>query len=126
MPMDLHSAKFARFASVALMIIHAALLTASATRNSVTFDEYAHLPAGVAYWRFGYLALPIHNMSPPLLRLWAAAPVMVAGVNAPDVSRFLEQSPRQRHWNYGEAFERANVQRYHHLFVIARLGMIPI
>src|SRR5438270_11732464 len=59
---------------LALIGLHTALMIASAVRNSVTFDEYAHLPAGVAYWRYGWKAFDIHNLSPPLLRLWAAGP----------------------------------------------------
>lgn len=112
---------------VGLMGIHALLLVASALFNSVTFDEYAHLPAGIAYWRYGWQGFPIHNLSPPFLRLWAAGPVvMFAGAEAPAVEPFLAQGPRDRHWNYGRAFERANRQHYHRIFVIGRIAMIPI
>jgi hypothetical protein len=111
----------------ALLALHALLLTASAVWNSVTFDEYAHLPAGVAYWRYGWRAFAIHNLSPPLLRLWAAGPVvMFGGAEGPAIEPFLAQGPHDRHWNYGRAFERVNRDRYHQIFVIGRLAMIPI
>src|SRR4051794_23663147 len=45
-----------------LMAVHTALMVASAVRNSVTFDEYAHLPTGVAYWHFGWQGFAIHNL----------------------------------------------------------------
>lgn len=32
------------------LAIHALLLFLSIPRNSVTFDEYMHLPAGISYW----------------------------------------------------------------------------
>src|SRR4051794_9522165 len=91
---------------ILLMLIHVALLTAAILNNSVAFDEYAHLPAGVAYWTFGTRAFPIHHLSPPVLRLWAAAPVIALGsrldLAVPDIQMFLVQEPRDRHWNYGE------------------------
>ena len=62
-----------RLICATLIAVHAVLLTASALNNSVAFDESAHLPAGLAYWKFGYRALPIYDLSPPLLRLWSAA-----------------------------------------------------
>jgi len=74
----------ARGGCAALIVAHSVLLIWSASRNSVTFDEYAHLPAGVAYWKFGWRAFAVHNLSPPLVRLIAAAPVVVAGAEAPD------------------------------------------
>jgi hypothetical protein len=112
---------------VALMTLHGVLLVASALWNSVTFDEYAHLPAGVAYWHAGWRGFAIHNLSPPLLRLWAAAPVVVIGrAKAPPVEPFLAQGVRNRHWNYGRAFEQANRDRLSPALRIGRLAMIPI
>ena len=61
----------------ALILVHALLLTCAARTNSVTFDEFAHLPAGVAYWR--HADFSIFDLSPPLLRLVAAAPPTLAG-----------------------------------------------
>ncbi|MGH7178135.1 MAG: ArnT family glycosyltransferase [Tepidisphaeraceae bacterium] len=109
---------------VGLVLAHAALLGWSAVGNSVTFDEYAHLPAGVAYWRYGEFS--IYNLSPPLLRLWGAAPVMLSGPEIPPINSFLKQDAKDRHWNYAQAFERANRTQYQRLFVTARLAMIPI
>jgi hypothetical protein len=128
-----HATRPARLGLIALLALHAALVAASIFRNSVTFDEYAHLPAGAAYWRFGTRAFAIHNLTPPLLRLWATAPVLAFAsplhLDVPDVHAFLEQDPRDRHWNYGEAFLRANFApggRYHRLFVVGRVAMLPI
>lgn len=116
----------ARVGCAILILAHAVLLAISAVGNSVTFDEYAHLPAGVAYWNQGWRAFAMHNLSPPLARLVAAAPVVLAGVESPDVTPDLAHGPRNAHWDYGKTFERANASRYQRLFVIGRLGMIPV
>ena len=107
-----------------LLAAYALLLAYVATRNSVTFDEYAHLPAGVAYWRHGDFA--IYNLSPPLLRLWGALPAVLAGAKAPPTAAFDAMEAKDRHWRYGEAFLRANFEDYHRLFVLGRWGLIPL
>ena len=117
---------FSRAGCAVLILVHATLLAFSATSNSVTFDEYAHLPAGVAYWKQGWRAFPLHNLSPPLARLIAAAPVVIAGVDSPDVGPDLGHGPQNAHWDYGKTFERANAGRYQRLFVIGRLGLLPV
>lgn len=107
-----------------LIAIHALLLAWAAARNSVTVDEYAHLPAGAAYWK--HREFSIYNLSPPLLRYIAAAPVMLAGADAPPALPYRDEPASARHWIYAQQFMEANSPRYHELFVIARLGMIPI
>jgi hypothetical protein len=109
--------------AVALILLHAALLTWSALANSVAVDEYAHLPAGVSYWRSGG-HFSIYDQSPPLLRLIAAAPVALAGADAPPVAAFEAMPAKDRHWSYAYTFLRANANRYQRLFVIGRVPMI--
>ncbi|MBC7782433.1 MAG: glycosyltransferase family 39 protein [Burkholderiales bacterium] len=116
----------ARSGCAILILAHAVLSVISAASNSVTFDEYAHLPAGVAYWKQGWPAFAMHNLSPPLARLVAAAPVVIAGVESPDVRPDLAHGPQNAHWDYGKTFERANASRYQRLFVIGRLGLLPV
>ena len=50
--------------------------------ESATFDETAHLPAGLSYWQQGDFRLnPEH---PPLAKLWAAFPAWIAGWGEPN------------------------------------------
>jgi 4-amino-4-deoxy-L-arabinose transferase-like glycosyltransferase len=58
-----------------LVVVHAVLALTSLRRNSVTIDEFSHLPAGLTYWQKGTFALYHHN--PPLVKLLAALPVLV-------------------------------------------------
>jgi len=57
-----------------LLCVHASLALTSLRRNSVTIDEFSHLPAGLTYWQTRTFALYHHN--PPLVKMLAAAPVL--------------------------------------------------
>ena len=70
--------------------------------DSVTVDEFAHLPAGLYYLETGHF--DVYNLSPPLLRELAALPVLAARP-AGDFARFttfpehwalVPRSPRAR------------------------------
>lgn len=64
-----------------LLAASAALAMGSALTDSITFDEPAHLAAGVAPLVTGdYRLSPEH---PPLARMWAALPVLLAGPHWP-------------------------------------------
>src|SRR5438094_5682720 len=97
-----------------LLIVHAGLLTWSALRNSVTFDEFAHLPAGLSYWRYG--RFDIYDYTPPLPRLLGAWPALLARAKIPAAQAYFAMPPQERHWVYGEEFLRENRERYHWLF----------
>jgi hypothetical protein len=112
------------FAVIATIVMHATLLVISATRDSVVFDESAHLAAGCAYLRYDEFA--IYNQNPPLLRMIAALPVMLAHPVIPHADRYRKEQPQVRCWLYAEAFEMQNRERYQRLFFIGRLAIIPV
>lgn len=60
-----------------LFALHAGLLAWGAARHSPTIDEPVHLAAGIRHWQTGQFDGKHGN--PPLVRLVAAAPVMLAG-----------------------------------------------
>ncbi|MCS7034438.1 MAG: glycosyltransferase family 39 protein [Phycisphaerae bacterium] len=111
-------------ALVVLVVVHAGLGVWSAVRNSVTIDEYAHVAAGAAYWRWGEWS--IYNASPPLLRLWATWPVFLLGGNAPDPEPFLSAPAKDRYWSYADAFAESNRSNYPRLIVACRVPMIAL
>lgn len=96
----------------------AGALMDGALRNSVTVDEFAHLPAGLVYWRTGNFGVYRHN--PPLLRLLAAAPLAAAGIEAPDAG------PRWNRWRVGKLFQQSVGERYHQVFIPARMVIIVL
>ncbi len=60
-----------------LLTIHIGLLAYSAWAHSPTFNEPAHLAAGMSHWQFGRFEL--YRVNPPLVRMLAALPVLAAG-----------------------------------------------
>jgi hypothetical protein len=109
---------------IALLILHALLLAWSAAANSATFDEPAHLAAGAEYWRHGDFS--IYSLSPPLLRLWAAAVPVAVGADVPDPASTHSLAVHDRHWTYADGFVYGNFSRFAFLLMIGRWGMIPL
>ena len=62
-----------RLALAAIVVAAGAILVIEALGDSVTIDEFAHLPAGIYYLRTG--RFDVYNLSPPLVRELAALPV---------------------------------------------------
>jgi hypothetical protein len=118
------SSRYSAPAVAALLILHALLLAWSAAKNSATFDEPAHLAAGSEYWV--HHDFSIYSLSPPLLRLWAAAPAVLAGASVPDPGSVQHLPIHDRHWYYADGFVYANFSRFPFLLMISRWGMIPI
>lgn len=108
---------YARISTV-LLIVQAVLLLAVATRNSVTFDEAQHLPAGISYWQQGQFFAYHHN--PPVSKLLFSLPAVVAG-SSMDYSNYQYQ-PGDRHSDFllAQGFAARNAPRYHRLFVLCR------
>jgi 4-amino-4-deoxy-L-arabinose transferase-like glycosyltransferase len=104
--------------------VHASLLAYFDASNSATFDEPAHLAAGIEYWQHGDFT--IYSLSPPLLRLWAAVPALLAHAHSPPTTREIPRPIVERHWLYADDFLAANSSRFEFLLFVARLGMIPI
>ena len=102
----------------ALILVLTAQLVSSLRENSVTVDEFAHLPAGISYWLEGSFATYHHN--PPLVRLIAAAPVLLGEVD----TRGLEAG--ENRWRMGMRFQSDNATRYHEIFVRARLAIVAL
>jgi 4-amino-4-deoxy-L-arabinose transferase-like glycosyltransferase len=105
-----------------LLAIHLALAVSSLVRENPTIDEVIHLPAGITYWQHGTFKLYRHN--PPLVKLLAALPVIVAGVEMEP----LYQSPSWREEPpnkavFGHLFAYLNAADYFELFTRARLVM---
>ena len=111
-----------RMAAV-LLGLQAFLLAWGALRHSPGWDEPGHLVAGLSHWRYGRFEL--YRVNPPLVRLAAAVPVMIAGYEMPEDGFFYYPHGRAEH-TVGETFLRSNGARSFFLFTLARWGCIPI
>ena len=72
-----------------LLALMALLADGAARRESVTFDEVAHIGAGVSYLQ--KLDMRMNEEHPPLAKVLAAVPLVVRGVHA-DYSRYRGRS----------------------------------
>jgi hypothetical protein len=105
---------------VALLAVHVALAVWGTLRNSVTFDENFHVPAGVMAAARGELRISAVN--PPLVKALCGAAALAAGARLP--SRAALRDGEQG--VVGESFMRANADRYQRVFVAARLVIVAL
>jgi len=91
----------------------------------VAYDEYAHVPAGLAYLNEP-AGLKIYNLSPPLARYIAAIPLLFTNALTPDATEIALLDPTIRHWVYADEFARQNAADYPKLIRISRLATLPI
>ena len=89
----------------------------AAQRDSVTIDEFVHLPVGLHALATGDLSLDPIN--PPHTRMLAALPVLLA---APAFA----PPPGASGWELGYHLMQANAERYHGLFLPARAMVIAL
>lgn len=107
---------------IALLSCHAVLLGWGAYLHSPTFDEVAYLPAGVSHWELGRFDLA--SVSPPLVRLMAAIPVVLSEHKTEWRHYDISPSTTPAH-AVGRDFTVVNGERTFWLFTIARWACIP-
>lgn len=106
-----------------LLALQAGLLAYGALIHSPTFDETAHLPAGLAYWKLGREDVYPHN--PPLVRSLAALPVLAVGAVLDE--RPLESASVLRpEFALGRKFIDDNGERSFWLYTLARWACLPL
>jgi len=101
---------------------HVAALAWSAGRHSPGVDEPAHLVAGISHWRFGHWDL--YDANPPLVRMVAALPVVVARPTI-DWTRTTPTPAARPEFGIGRRFMELNGERSFLLFSMARWACIP-
>src|SRR6185503_4368766 len=111
-PLDGHAA---RIWVLALLALHAALAIWAMTRNSVTFDENFHLPAGLMILeRADYTG---SVAQPPLPKLLYAIPAALLGARLPDDQAMASGDEG----TVGESFMRRNWDGYGRVYFASRL-----
>jgi hypothetical protein len=108
---------------VSIVAVQAALLGSLAPVHAPTFDEIAHLPAGVSHWRS--CAFDLYRVNPPSPRMVGALPVMLAGAETESVATSADPHGRPE-FAVGANFTQANGARSLWLFTLARCACIPL
>lgn len=111
-----------RRTAACLLALHASLLAWGAWRHSPTNDEIGYLPAGISHWTYGRFELAAVN--PPLVRMVAALPVLVANPRT-DWSGFSSRIEDRSWFAVGSRFLQANGPRSFWLYTLARWACIP-
>jgi hypothetical protein len=93
-----------------------------ARRDTPTVDEFAHLPAGCAALRHG--SLHLYATTPPLARMWMAAPVVLGQVAVPPPP--AQPATEWQPWLYGSEFLSANREGYLRAYFLARLAVLVL
>jgi hypothetical protein len=109
-------------AAAFLLAVHLALAVVSLVQENPTIDEVVHLPAGITYWQRGTFKLYHHN--PPLVKLLAALPVLVSGVEMEPLyqSQSWQDEPPNKA-AFAHLFAYLNAPEYFERFTRARLVM---
>lgn len=101
------------------LAVHALLVGWGASRQAPNWDEMGHLPAGVSHWKFGRFDL--YRVNPPLIRLVAAIPVVLAD---PEMDWHSYNASRGE-FVVGRRFFQLHSDRALWYFTIARWACIP-
>ena len=99
------------------LTIQGALAVDCARQWAPTHDEFWHLPIGLRIWKSGRFDDDVIN--PPLVRLWAAIPLVIGGAKTGD------DDPRQECGVIGKNFWNGNVENRRLWFFLGRLMIIP-
>lgn len=117
------AAKLHSFTVWTVLLIHGLLLGRIAIVNAPTFDEIAHLPAGLAHWRFG--TFDLYRVNPPLMRMIAVVPLLA--VNPKTDWTIVNDDPYARpEFPVGRRFMQINGYDSFWYFTMCRWAQIPV
>lgn len=108
----------------ALLLLMAVNLFAAISRKSITNDEIVHIPAG--YYHLVAGEFQLNNEHPPLVKMWAALPLLIVQPDEPPAPKTEDENFMERTWGFHERFWQANQARFQTVTFWPRLMMIPI
>ncbi len=111
-------------AATLFLLAHAALASLSLRQQSVTIDEFAHLPAGLSHWQRS--AFFVYNVNPPLTKMLAALPVLPLRPRVDYLEPFRPRPGVRQEWPFGERFMNQNRERYFDLFFVGRYPNVVV
>ena len=108
----------------ALLLLMAVNLFAAISRKSITNDEIVHIPAG--YYHLVAGEFQLNNEHPPLVKMWAALPLLIVQPDEPPAPKTEAENFMERTWGFHERFWQANQARFQTVTFWPRVMMIPI
>ncbi|HYN86320.1 MAG TPA: phospholipid carrier-dependent glycosyltransferase [Pyrinomonadaceae bacterium] len=121
---DFVSARPHGAACACLLLLLAANLYTAVQRKSITNDEIVHIPAG--YYHLVAGDFHLNNEHPPLVKMWAALPLLFVQPDEPPPPANPHENFMERTWGYHSRFWGANAARFESLSFWPRVMMIPL
>lgn len=106
----------------ALLLVMAANLFGQISRKSLTNDEMIHIPAGYYHLVAGYFQL--NNEHPPLVKMWAALPLLFIQPNEPPPATDEAEHNMNLTWRYQASFWNDNPEHFESVIFWTRAFMI--
>jgi 4-amino-4-deoxy-L-arabinose transferase-like glycosyltransferase len=107
---------------LSIIALHCVGLAWMAAVDSPTFNEPAHLVAGLSNWQLG--RFNIYSVNPPLVRMVAAVPALLSRART-DWHRFSEEPGARPEFDLAREFIAANGERSLWIITLARWACIP-
>ncbi len=107
-----------------LLLLMAINLLAAISRKSITNDEIVHIPAG--YYHLVAGDFQLNNEHPPLVKMWAALPLLFIQPEEPPAVNTPHESFMERTWGFHERFWQANRARFSTITFWTRAMMVPM
>ncbi|HAF14094.1 MAG TPA: hypothetical protein DHU55_08990 [Blastocatellia bacterium] len=106
----------------ALLLLMAANLFGQISRKSLTNDEMIHIPAGYYHLVAGYFQL--NNEHPPLVKMWAALPLLFIQPNEPPPAKDEAEHNMNLTWGYQSRFWNDNAEHFEAIIFWTRAFII--
>ncbi|HEX7175621.1 MAG TPA: glycosyltransferase family 39 protein [Pyrinomonadaceae bacterium] len=107
-----------------LLAVMAFNLLSAIGRKSITNDEVVHIPAGYYHLVSGDFRL--NNEHPPLIKMWAALPLLLVQPEEPPPPRTSDEDFMERTWGFHSRFWQANRARFEAVSYWPRVMMAPL
>ena len=107
-----------------LLLLMAANLLAAISRKTITNDEIVHIPAG--YYDLVAGEFQLNNEHPPLIKMWAALPLLFVQPDEPPPPNTADENFMERTWGFHARFWQANRERFAVITFWPRVMMMPI
>src|SRR5258705_7042256 len=108
-----------------LLLLMAMNMLGAIARKGITNDEIVHIPAG--YYHLVAGDFQLNNEHPPLIKMWAALPLLFIQPNeSPPTAEEKQGVYGTLTWSYEDRFWQANRREFETILFSARLMMIVL
>lgn len=108
-----------------LLLLMALNMLAANSRKGITNDEIVHIPAG--YYHLVAGDFQLNNEHPPLIKMWAALPLLFIQPNeSPPPEAEMQGASGELTWSYDHRFWESNRQQFETILFSTRGMMIVL